>query len=132
VGKMTDFNKLFQTADWKKEKHSPVIEVSKKEEKDFIFVKVSVGAEIPHPNQTQHHIRWIQLVFHPDGAKFPFEVGKITFDAHGESPEGPDTSTVYTEPKGYFALKTKKPGKLIAFSYCNIHGLWASSIDLTF
>jgi superoxide reductase len=124
VKEMTDFNELFQAADWKTEKHAPVIEIKKKEDKDFIFIKLSVGKEIAHPNQTQHHIRWIQLLFHPDGAKFPFEVGKIEFSAHGEGTEGPDTSTVYTEPKGVFALKTEKPGTLIGFSYCNIHGLW--------
>jgi superoxide reductase len=99
-------------------------QVKKKEDKDFIFIKVSVGKEIAHPNQTQHHIRWIQLLFHPDKTKFPFEVGKIEFTAHGESAEGPDTSTVYTEPKGVFTLKTEKSGTLIGFSYCNIHGLW--------
>jgi superoxide reductase len=125
------FNDLFQVADWKAEKHSPVIEVKKKEDVDFIFVKVSVGKEIAHPNQTGHHIRWINLYFQPDGSKFPFEVGKVEFSAHGESPEGPDTSTVYTEPKGIFALKTQKSGTLHAFSYCNIHGLWRSEEKLT-
>ncbi len=128
VEKMTDMNTLFQSADWKSEKHAPVIEVSKKD--GYYWVDVSVGKEIAHPNTTTHHIRWIQLLFHPDGSKFPFEVGKVTFDAHGESPEGPDTSTVFTEPRGHFALKTGKPGKLIGLSYCNIHGLWRSTINL--
>lgn len=123
---MEDMNELLQSADWKSEKHAPVIEVMKKEEENFIIVKVSVGKEIAHPNQTQHHIRWIQLLFKPEGEKFPFEVGKIDFTSHGESPAGPDTSTVYTEPKGYFALKTEKSGTLIGVSYCNIHGLWRS------
>ena len=128
---MQDMNELLQSADWKNEKHAPVIEVKKKEEKDFVFVKVSVGKEIPHPNQTQHHIRWIQLLFKPEGEKFPFEVGKINFTSHGESPAGPDTSKVYTEPKGVFVLKTEKPGTLIGISYCNIHGLWRSESVLT-
>ncbi len=128
---MEDMNELLQSADWKNEKHAPMIKVKKKEDKDFIFVKVSVGKEIPHPNQTQHHIRWIQLLFKPEGEKFPFEVGKIDFTSHGESPAGPDTSTVYTEPKGFFALKTEKSGTLIGISYCNIHGLWRSESQLT-
>ncbi|MHA1514478.1 MAG: desulfoferrodoxin family protein, partial [Candidatus Heimdallarchaeaceae archaeon] len=36
----------------------------------------------------------------------------------------PDTSGVYSEPYAVFQLKTDKPGKLIATSYCNIHGFW--------
>ena len=126
-----DFNELFQTADWKTEKHSPVIMIKEKEESDFKFIKVMVGKEIAHPNQTNHHISWISLYFLPEGAKFPISVGKVEFSAHGESAEGPDTSTVYTEPKGIFALKTKKSGTLFAFSYCNIHGLWRSEEKLT-
>jgi superoxide reductase len=128
---MEDMNELLQTADWKTEKHAPLIEIKKKEDKDLIFIKVSVGKEIAHPNQTQHHIRWIQLLFKPEGEKFPFEVGKIDFTSHGESPAGPDTSTVYTEPKGFFALKTEKPGTLIGLSFCNIHGFWRSESELT-
>ena len=56
------FNDLFQAAEWKNEKHSPAIVVKKKEDKDFIFIKVSVGKEIAHPNQTGHHIRWINFL----------------------------------------------------------------------
>ncbi|MHA1226827.1 MAG: desulfoferrodoxin family protein [Candidatus Hodarchaeales archaeon] len=126
---MTDMNELYKSADWKSEKHAPVIEVTKND--SYYTIEVSVGKEIAHPNTTTHHIRWIQLLFQPEGSKFPFEVGKITFDTHGESPEGPDTSTVYTEPRGHFVLKTeKKKGQLIALSYCNIHGLWRSTLEL--
>ncbi|PWI46720.1 superoxide reductase [Candidatus Heimdallarchaeota archaeon B3_Heim] len=126
-----DFNKLFQSADWKTEKHSPVIQIKDKEDRDFVFIKVMVGKEIAHPNQTNHHISWISLYFVPDGEKFPLQVGKVEFTAHGESAAGPDTSTVYTEPKGLFALKTGKSGNLVAFSYCNIHGLWRSEEKLS-
>ena len=118
---------LFKTADWKKEKHIPVIEVSEVVKKgELIKVTVSVGKEIPHPNTTEHHIRWIRLIFWPEGENFPCEVGIAEFNAHGESVKGPNTSTVYTEPFAVFAFKTEKSGKLIAHSYCNIHGLWAS------
>ncbi len=125
-----DFNALFQAADWKNEKHSPLIEI-KKEEDGFMFILVTVGKEIAHPNQTNHHISWISLFFVPDGEKFPLQVGRVEFSAHGESANGPDTSTVYTAPSGMFALKTQKAGTLIAFSYCNIHGLWRSEAKLT-
>ncbi|MBN2533421.1 MAG: class II SORL domain-containing protein [Spirochaetales bacterium] len=119
---------LYQTADWKKEKHVPVIEgpdTIRKGEK--ITLSVSVGKEIPHPNKTEHHIRWIELYFHPEGEKFPVQIGKAEFEAHGESPQGPDTSSIYSNPEATFSFRTEKPGILFAASYCNIHGLWQGS-----
>ncbi len=92
--------------------------------------RVTVGKEIPHPNTTEHHIRYIELIFHPEGEKFPFHVGRAKFTAHGESVKGPNTSTVYTEPVAQFTFKTGKPGMLIALSYCNIHGLWKGEEQL--
>ncbi|MEM3372449.1 MAG: desulfoferrodoxin family protein, partial [Candidatus Korarchaeum sp.] len=56
--------------------------------------------------------------------------GRTDFNAHGESVQGPNTSGVYTEPITHFIFKVAKPGKLIAFSYCNIHGLWKNEEDL--
>ena len=116
---------LYGTADWKTEKHVPVIEVAdviKADEKTL--VTVSVGKEIAHPNKTEHHISWIKLMFWPEGEKYPYQLGLANFDAHGASIKGPDTSGVYSEPYAVFQLKTDKPGKLIATSYCNIHGFW--------
>jgi superoxide reductase len=120
---------LFRTEDWKKEKHVPVIEILEKEG-ELVTVRVTVGKEIPHPNTTEHHIRYIELVFWPEGEPYPFHVGRAEFNAHGESVKGPNTSTVYTEPIATFTFKTGKPGKLIAFSYCNIHGLWKGEATL--
>jgi superoxide reductase len=112
-------------ADWKTEKHVPVVECPDKVSPDQIFeVRVSVGKEIAHPNTTAHHIRWITLYFHPDGEKFSYQVGRVEFAAHGESPEGADTSSVYTHHSAVMSMKTKKPGVLYAVSLCNIHGLW--------
>jgi superoxide reductase len=116
---------LYGTADWKTEKHVPVIEVDdvvKSGEKTL--VTVSVGKESSHPNKTEHHISWIKLMFWPEGGKYPYQIGLANFDAHGASINGPDTSGVYSEPFAVFQLKTEKPGKLIATSYCNIHGFW--------
>jgi superoxide reductase len=121
--------KWIQTADWKSEKHIPVIEVSKIED-GKVYVKVSVGKEIPHPNTTAHHIKWIDLFFWPEGEKFPTEIGYMSFDTHGESTQGPDTSTVFTEPMTKFVFKTKKSGTLMATAYCNIHGLWKNEEEL--
>jgi len=120
-------NNLYQSADWKAEKHVPVIEAAKKGE--LLEVSVAVGKEIAHPNTTAHHIEWIEVYFHPAGEKFPFMIGTFDFSAHGSSVEGADTSTVYTEPKVTCFVRTGKNGTLHAASYCNIHGLWNSSIE---
>ena len=122
---MEDLKDLFQSADWKKEKHVPVIEAPDKAKKgEFFKVTVTVGKEIPHPNTTEHHIRWIGVYFLADGEKFPYEVGRFEFTSHGESAEGPNTSTIYTGPEIVASLKTEKAGMIFASSYCNIHGLW--------
>jgi superoxide reductase len=113
---MAAMRDLYQSADWKKEKHAPAIEAPEKAAKGQpVTVTVSVGREIAHPNQTQHHIRWIEVYFHPEGAKFPQQLG---------------TSTVYTNPSAVCTFKTDRPGTIIASSYCNIHGLWESSKPL--
>ncbi|MGC9366637.1 MAG: class II SORL domain-containing protein [bacterium] len=122
------FEELLQKADWKSEKHVPVIEILEKGEK--IKIKVSVGKEIAHPNKTEHHIAWIELYFKPEQSKFPYFIGKADFAAHGASVEGADTSTVYTEPDAAFVFKTGKSGTIYAFSYCNIHGLWVNEQKL--
>lgn len=122
---------LFQTADWKTEKHVPVIDVPEKVSAgETAQVTVSVGKEVAHPNKTEHHIEWIDLYLHPAGEKFPYLVGRATFSAHGASADSPDTSTVYAEPCVCFCLKTEKGGTLHAASYCNVHGLWSGSAEL--
>jgi superoxide reductase len=128
---MAALKEQFQTADWKSEKHVPVIEAPEKAEKgELIEVRVSVGKEVAHPNKTEHHIRWIDLYFLPEGGKFPYQIGKAEFCAHGASAEGPDTSTVYTNHSAVFSFKTDKPGTILASSYCNIHGLWENAAEL--
>jgi superoxide reductase len=130
---MVNLNEIFQSADWKKEKHSPVIEVMGTPKKgENVNVKLMVGKEIAHPNTTEHHIRWIELYFLPSGEKFPYQIGKAEFNAHGESVQGTNSSTIYSHPMASFTFKTEKPGTLMAFSFCNIHGLWQNSMDLKF
>lgn len=122
---MNKIGELYQTADWKSEKHVPVIECPDMVTANEMFdVKVSLGKEIAHPNTTDHHIRWIQLFFTPEGDKFSYQVGNFEFTAHGESVEGPDKGPVYTNHSVVTTLKITKPGILHAASFCNIHGLW--------
>lgn len=128
---MADFKDLFQTADWKAEKHVPVIEAPDKTKKgELLKVTISVGKEIPHPNTTEHHIRWIEVYFLVEGDKFPYQIGKFEFASHGESTQGPNTSTIFTHPAITASFKTEKAGTIFASSYCNIHGLWKSSKEL--
>ncbi|MCK9376529.1 MAG: class II SORL domain-containing protein [Syntrophobacterales bacterium] len=119
---------LYQTADWKTEKHVPVIDCPDAVPADEMFeVKVTLGKEVAHPNTTEHHIRWIQVFFKPEGDKFSYQVANCEFTAHGESAEGPNKGPVYTQHGATVALKISKPGVLIATSLCNIHGLWENS-----
>jgi superoxide reductase len=122
---------LVQEADWKVEKHVPVIEcVESAKANEFFEVKVTIGKEVAHPNTTEHHISWINLFFLPEGEKFPYQISRTEFMAHGASVQGPNTSTVYTNPSMICWIKTGKSGTLIAVSMCNIHGLWQSSKEI--
>ena len=128
---MAELKELLQSADWKKEKHVPVIEALDVIKKgDVAKISVIVGKEIAHPNTTEHHIRWIEIYFLAEGEKFPCQVGHFDFTAHGESAQGPNMSTIFTSPDVIISLKTEKSGTIMASSYCNIHGLWTSSKKL--
>jgi superoxide reductase len=129
---MSKAGELYQSADWKTEKHVPVIECPDQVKSDEVFeVKISIGKEIAHPNTTEHHIRWIQLYFKPEGDKFAYQVGNYEFTAHGESTEGANAGPVYTHHVVVASLKINKPGELYAMSLCNIHGLWEKSEAVT-
>ena len=120
---MTKIGDLVQTADWKLEKHVPVIDCLDTVTADDLFeVNVAIGKEIAHPNTNEHHISWVSLYFQPEGDKFPYQVGHYEFTAHG--------SAVYVHHAVSTCLKISKPGTLFAVSLCNIHGLWQSSKEI--
>lgn len=122
---------LIRTADWKAEKHVPVIETPAVVIKgEPTRVTIIVGKETAHPNSSRHHIRWISLYFQPEGDKFPYEIGSYHFAAHGDPFQEPKTSGVYSHHEITAAFKTDKPGTLHAISLCNIHGLWQSSAEI--
>lgn len=117
-------NGLYQSADWKGEKHVPAIDAPATVKAGEEFeVNVQVGKEIEHPNTLEHHIAWIKLYYLADGAKLPVELGTYDFTAHGEG-EALTSSKVVTK------VKLNKGGKLISTSYCNIHGLWTAEVDI--
>ena len=128
---MKEFGELFQAADWKTEKHVPVIECPDQVKAgEPLPVKVAVGKEVAHPNTTEHHIRWISVYFHPEGAKFTYEVGRFEFCAHGEAPEGPNQGPVFTGHEAAISLRISRPGTIYAVALCNVHGLWQSAREV--
>ena len=121
---MKGIGELYQSADWKNEKHVPVIHAPESAKAgESVNVKVVVGEEIKHPNELDHHIVWIKVYFQPEDHKFPVEIGTFNFSAHGES-------DLFAEPIGNFNFKAGKSGTIFATSYCNIHGLWQNSSEL--
>lgn len=121
---MKSLNNAYQSGDWKGEKHVPTIEAPEVvRENELVEVRVNIGEAEAHPNTFEHHIAWIKLYFHPEGAKFPIEIGTYDFTAHGEN-------ELFTDPYVISRFKTDKPGTIIASSYCNIHGLWENQVEL--
>ncbi len=114
-----------QSADWKSEKHVPAITgPDSVKAGGWIKLNVRVGKEIAHPNTVEHHIRWIQVYYTPDGGKFTFDLGRATFNSHGEGP-------ITTGSNADFHFTASASGTINAVSHCNIHGLWESSKKLT-
>ena len=83
-----------QTADFKTEKHVPVIE---KTEYGYL---VKVGS-VPHPMEDKHYIEWIELI--ADGKSYR------QYLQPGD------------QPKALFCIDATE---VSAREYCNIHKLW--------
>lgn len=125
-------SEFVKSADFKNEKHVPAIECPAGIKKgEFSDVVVTVGKEIAHPNTTEHFINWIGLYFKPVEGNI-CNLGRAEFIAHGESTKGANQGPAYTNPVACFKVKLTEPGKLIAVSYCNIHGLWESEAEVKF
>lgn len=123
---------LIKSADYKSEKHVPVIVLPEKITSGEPFkVEVSVGKEIAHPNTTEHFIGWIAVYFKPESGNL-INVAKFDYTTHGEAAAGANQGPAYADPYSVFKMKTTQPGKLIATSYCNIHGLWESEVEVKF
>ena len=124
---MSEFSSTIQQADWKVEKHAPVIEAPDSVKAgEFFTVTAGLGKAIAHPNTVQHHISWISLYFLPEGAKLAIQLAHAEFSAHGDSMTD-QPGPALTNPNMTANLKLAKSGVLQAVSYCNIHGVWQSS-----
>jgi superoxide reductase len=129
---MKHVGELLQTQDWKKEKHVPVIECADSVKSGEKFrITVTVGKEISHPNTTEHHIRWVQVFFHPEGEKYAYQLANCEFTAHGESAAGPNQGPAFTDHTVTVTVALAKPGTILAMNFCNIHGLWENSKEIS-
>jgi superoxide reductase len=125
------FGELFQSANWKMEKHVPMIECPDQVHPNELFsVRVALGKEIGHPNTTEHHIRWISVYFQPKGEMFTHQVGYYEFCSHGESTKGANQGSIYTNHDITTSLTINEPGIIYAAALCNIHGLWQSEKEV--
>lgn len=110
-----------KSADWKSEKHVPVIDFPQSVKPGEAFdITITVGKEIPHPNTIEHHIKWFDLYVKYDDSQFLVHLGHIEF------------TPVITQPKATLNVKLEKTGTLYATSYCNIHGLWENKKRIEF
>ncbi len=101
-------------------KHSPVIEIKKKN--GIYKIIIEVGKEKEHPNDFNHNICWLDLFFKPEGKEI-VHLARIDFKAHGEN-------NCFTKPKVVIYTKLEGKGKLIALSYCNLHGVWKTEQEI--
>ena len=101
-----------------KEKHVPFIEIGKgKGEAGADIVHVTVGKETPHPNTVEHHIAWIDIYGVKDEGQIVY-LGRSTF------------APSYTNPNVRFQVPVEQFKAFCALSYCNIHGLWESCLEI--
>lgn len=100
----------FDAADDFSKKHTPYIEFCGGE--DRTSVCVTVGHVVPHPNQPDHFIGWIEL--YADGAP----IVRV------------DLTPVATEPKVSIVVDLAPGTVLRAVEHCNLHGLWAMEVTV--
>lgn len=119
-----------RTADWKTEKHAPSISAPKiAKAGETIAVELAVGKELPHPNSVEHHIEWLALHYVPDGSTTSIELARFDLRAHGQAPR-PNEGPARTLPNAVAFVQLDRGGELHATAYCNIHGLWTSSVPI--
>jgi|Deesub1362B_J571_1020462.scaffolds.fasta_scaffold00545_1 superoxide reductase len=103
VERMTDLEK----------KHSPRIVCPDTVKPGEMFeVKIITGKLLKHPNESGHFIMWTELYA---GDRF---LGRTQF------------APVTTEPETCFIVSLNKSAELIAYSMCNLHGLWKNTVHI--
>jgi len=92
------------------EKHWPQIEAYRPRVGIKFSVKVKVG-QVPHPMTPEHQIVFIELYY-------------------GNRPIGKKFLKPGDRPEGEFEVFAAKPDKLIAYEFCNLHGLWQNELAI--
>jgi superoxide reductase len=98
----------FAAADDFAKKHTPFIELAPHGDKTLVCV--TVGHQVPHPNQPDHYIGWVMLL------------------ANDAPIARADFSPVATESRVEFIVSVDKGTRLRAMEHCNLHGLWAMEV----
>ena len=106
VNHVTD---LAAASDFEK-KHTPHIDVAPTD--SGTVLTVSVGWDVPHPNQPDHSITWIELLV-ADAPLARFDLSPVA--------TAPTVSIVVDLPAGTVVR---------AVEHCNLHGLWAAEVTL--
>lgn len=109
LGPINLVDDLASAGDFEK-KHTPHIDARRDGER--VTVTITVGHEVPHPNQPDHFISWIEL-------------------SVGDAPVARfDLSPVVTDPLVSVVLHAEPGTPVRALSHCNLHGLWAAEAVL--
>jgi len=109
LGPLNLVDDLTAAGDFEK-KHTPHIDVDEVDE--GLLVTITVGWDVPHPNQPDHYITWIELLA-------------------GESPVARfDLSPVATAPVVSVVVNVDPGTVLRAIEHCNLHGLWAAEVTV--
>ena len=109
LGPLNLVDDLASAGDFEK-KHTPHIDVDEVDE--GLLVTVTVGWDVPHPNQPDHYITWIELLA-------------------GEAPIARfELSPIATTPVVSVVVNVDPGTILRAIEHCNLHGLWAADITV--
>ena len=114
-----NFTELIKTEkDEGKEKHVPVITVDKGHISSQDIIRVVVGHEVPHPNTIEHHIAWIELYGVKKDTDWVINLGRAA------------CVPIFSNPNVRFQVNQMRDFKSFhALAYCNIHGLWANTLE---
>jgi len=92
--------KIEQSEEEKFEKHRPTVKWTG----DGVTVKVGI---VPHPMESEHYIEWIEVVTEHQVFRKYLDPGMV--------------------PEAEFCLRAER---VEVRAYCNVHGLWKSSLKL--
>ena len=105
-------NDYIKTSDEGQEKHVPDIDFEDCFCSEDLCVKIQVGRNVLHPSTATHSIKTIILY----GVTNEDKLEQLTVFQLGDENTKPCIKTT---------VQRDKYKKLIATSYCNLHGLWA-------